>query len=84
MFRQQLISQILGLSKLMRLAVLSPISWIFFCLVGTVGQAEQPNYLAEGQVPNLESIVNPNVALYNNCITRKCMKGPCYPIVAFD
>eukprot|EP00983_Pelagomonas_calceolata_P069474 1150372-Pelagomonas_calceolata.AAC.3 len=35
----------------MRLLVLSPISWIFLCVAGTVEQAEQPNYLAEGQIP---------------------------------
>eukprot|EP00983_Pelagomonas_calceolata_P057502 1145094-Pelagomonas_calceolata.AAC.3 len=28
----------------------SPISWIF-CVAGTVEQAEQPNYLAEGRIP---------------------------------
>eukprot|EP00983_Pelagomonas_calceolata_P112351 1159873-Pelagomonas_calceolata.AAC.10 len=38
-------------SNVMRLTVLSPISWMLFCVAGTVEQAEQPNYLAEGQIP---------------------------------
>eukprot|EP00983_Pelagomonas_calceolata_P134408 1162060-Pelagomonas_calceolata.AAC.1 len=37
--------------KLMRLIVLYPISWTFLRVAGTVDQAEQPNYLAEVQIP---------------------------------